>query len=82
MESLAGILLFIGFVILLFFGIRILIIAFHKSFLWGLACLILPFVDLLFVILHWDETKSPFLKALLAIPFLIGGLWLMETAVV
>lgn len=80
MEALAGILLFIGFVILLFFGIRILIIAFHKSFLWGLACLLLPFVDLIFVIMYWDETKSPFLKALLGIPFLLIGLWLMEKA--
>lgn len=80
METIAGIILFIGFVILLFFGIRILIIAFSKSFLWGLACLLLPFVDLIFVIMYWEETKSPFLKCLFGIPFLLAGLWLMETA--
>ncbi len=80
METLAGIILFVGFVIILFYGIRILIIAFRKSFLWGLGCLLVPFVDLIFVILHWDETRSPFLKCLLGLPFLIVGLWLLESA--
>jgi len=78
MESIAGIFLFIGFVICLVYGIRILIIAFQKSILWGLASLFIPFAQLVFIILYWSETKSPFLRSLLGIPFLLVGLWLSE----
>ncbi len=79
MESIAGILLFIGFVIFLLYGIRILIMAFQKSVLWGLALLLIPFAQLVFILLHWSETKSPFLKSLLGIPFIVVGLWLTES---
>lgn len=78
MESTAGIFLFIGFVICLVYGIKILIMAFQKSILWGLASLFIPLVQLVFIILYWSETKSPFLRGLLGIPFILVGLWLSE----
>ncbi|MEM7050054.1 MAG: hypothetical protein AAF604_10355 [Acidobacteriota bacterium] len=61
-------------------GIMILIAAFRQSVLWGLGTLIVPFVGLIFVILHWQEAKRGFLLTLggyavlfLSI-FVIGGM--------
>lgn len=75
MAIISSSLFVIGFLIGLFFGIKILIIAFRKSVVWGLASLFIPFVALVFVIMHWDETKKPFLCSLLAIPlYILGGI--------
>jgi hypothetical protein len=73
----ASILVIIGLIIALIFGIQLLIIAFRESILWGLGYLFVPFVNLIFIIMHWNETKTPFLRALIAIPFLVGGALLM-----
>ena len=77
MSVIAGILMFIGVAIAIIFGIQLLIMAFQKSVLWGLGYIIVPFVSLIFVIVHWSETKTPFLRGLLAIPFMFLGAMLM-----
>jgi len=58
-------------------AIGLLIAAFRTSFLWGLGCLLIPLVSLIFLFVHWSEAKNPFFlylagMALLAIgaPFL------------
>lgn len=51
---------------MLVFGIQILITAFKTSTGWGLASLLLPFAILVFVIKHWEATKTPFLRWLIA----------------
>lgn len=68
------ILILIGVIIGLIFGIQILILAFKESPVWGIGSLIIPFVMLIFVIMHWEKAKSPFLKTLIAIPFYVIGL--------
>ena len=68
------ILILIGVIIGLIFGIQILILAFKESLVWGLGSLFIPFVMLIFVIKHWEKAKSPFLKTLIAIPFYVIGL--------
>lgn len=68
------ILILIGVIIGLIFGIQILILAFKESPAWGIGSLIIPFVMLIFVIMHWEKAKSPFLKTLIAIPFYVIGL--------
>jgi len=35
----------------------IVVAAFRQGVLWGLACLFLPFAAIVFVILHWEETR-------------------------
>lgn len=77
MSAIATILMLIGVVIGLIFGIQLLIIAFQKSVLWGLGYIFIPFVSLIFVVMHWDDTKKPFLRGLLAIPFVLVGAMLM-----
>lgn len=51
---------FIGWVMTLIGGIRILISAFRKSIIWGLGCLLVPFCGLVYLIVDWDNAKSGF----------------------
>ena len=51
----------LGFVLILWGGMKVLVVAFGRSILWGLATLFVPFANLLFVCTHWKETKSGFL---------------------
>jgi hypothetical protein len=73
METVGLVCMLIGLVISLIYGIKILILAFKTSILWGLGSLLVPFVSLIFIVMYWQETKSPFLRSLLAIPFFIIG---------
>lgn len=73
MAILGIIFIVIGVIIGLFFGIQILILAFKESPIWGLGSIFLPVVSLIFVIMHRDKTKSPFLRGLIAIPFYLIG---------
>ena len=45
--------------------IIIIIKAFKESVLWGLGCLFLPGCSIVFVIMHWQDCKKPFLLHLL-----------------
>ncbi len=80
MEIIGAISLIIGVIISVIYGIILLIRAFEAGILWGLGYIFIPFVSLVFVIVHWEEAKSPFLKGLLAIPFLIVGLSLTSNS--
>lgn len=73
MEIIGMICIVIGLLIGLVFGVQLLVMAFKTSVLWGLGFLFIPLVGLIFVIQHWDETKTPFLRSLLCIPFYIIG---------
>lgn len=62
--------------IILWYGVRILILAFQTSILWGLGCLLIPGFEVVFVIVYWDTAKTPFLRMLLAIPLVVAGSYL------
>lgn len=74
------ILVVVGALIALVFGIQLLIVAFQTSLLWGLGYLFVPFVGLIFVIVNWDVAKKPFLRGLLGIPVYLLGLVLLTSA--
>jgi hypothetical protein len=50
----------LGLALLLFGRIWFLLLAFRDSVLMGLGCLLVPFVDLVFLIRNWHETWRPF----------------------
>jgi len=77
METVGLVLLVIGGIIGLVYGIIFLVRAFQTSIWWGLGSLLVPFVSIIFLIMHWDVAKKPFLMSLLSIPFVIGGMLLM-----
>jgi len=41
-------------------GIGFIVATFRESIWWGLGCLCVPFVELIFLITHWQEAKGPF----------------------
>ena len=78
MSALGTICLCIGALIAIIYGLQLLIMAFRESILWGLGSIFVPFVSLLFVVMHWDEAKSPFLKAFIALPFYLVAAFLIQ----
>ncbi len=60
-------------VVALLCSIWIAVIAFRHGILWGLACLIIPLVSLLFAITHWSETKLPLVIGLIATGVYVAG---------
>lgn len=42
-------------------SIMFVVAAFRTSALWGLAVLLLPFAGFVFLCMHWEEAKKPFL---------------------
>jgi hypothetical protein len=77
MEIISFICIAIAIIISLIYGIALVIKAFQVSVLWGLGYLFVPFVSLIFIVVHWQIAKDPFLKSLLAIPFLIVAMLLL-----
>lgn len=74
--AIIGLILFvIGGIASLVTGIWFLVVAFRQSVLWGLGCMFVPFVPLVFLIVHWQEAKRPFLWSLAAlVPIILGAL--------
>ena len=60
----------IGLIIFLTGSIGFLIAAFRAGILWGLSCMFLPFVSLIFLFLHWKTAAKPFLISILGISIL------------
>lgn len=73
METFGLILVIISFIIGIYYSIVLIIRAFQTHILWGLGYLIVPFVSLIFVIMHWDVAKKPFLMSLLTLVILFVG---------
>lgn len=74
MAILGYILMGIGGLFAIISGILILMAAFQESVLWGIGCIVVPLVSLLFVLNHWEETKRPFFGQILGVGlFILGG---------
>jgi hypothetical protein len=75
MQVLGTILLVVGMIVLLVGGIRFLVVAFQESVGWGLGCLLVPFVSLIFLVMYWDRANRPFFVQLAgAVPLVFGSL--------
>ncbi|MEI8669936.1 hypothetical protein P4S65_17980 [Pseudoalteromonas sp. B131b] len=49
----------IGIIIVVVGGIFLLIETFRESILWGIGCILISPISLLFIVLHWDVSKKP-----------------------
>ena len=63
----------IGILIFVIGGILFLIESFKESIIWGLACLLITPVALVFTVIHWDVAKKPFLIQLAGFGVLLIG---------
>lgn len=68
-----SLLLILGSILLIGGGIWLLVVAFQESLLWGLGCLLIPFVSLVFVIMNWSESKNPFLVQIAGLVLCVLG---------
>jgi hypothetical protein len=80
MEVIASILVVIGMLIAVVGGLWFLLVAFQESILWGLGCLFVPFVSLIFLVMHWDKAAKPFLVQLAGVVPLILGFAISPSA--
>jgi hypothetical protein len=60
--------------------VLLVIKAFQTDVLWGIACLVCWPVTLLFVILHWPETKNVFLVQLIGAALIVCGFLMTASA--
>ena len=81
MSILAGALVVAGVIFAIIGFIWILIEAFKESVWWGLGSLFINVVALIFVLMHWDRAKKPFLIWLGGgVLVLVGGLLMNRAA--
>ena len=66
-------LLYVGLGIFIIGGIGTLIAAFKTSVLWGVGCLLIAPVSLLFLIMHWNNAKNPFFLQLIGFGIIFFG---------
>ncbi|MBT3375143.1 MAG: hypothetical protein HN742_31005 [Lentisphaerae bacterium] len=66
----------VGGVVSLVGGVMFLITAFRESVLWGLGCIFLSPVSLIFLFLHWRDAKKPFLIHFAGVLLVFAGIWL------
>ena len=69
----SGILVLAGLGFMALGFILILVAAFKESILWGLGCLFIHLVILVFVFTHWEEAKSGFLLFLGGLGAIVAG---------
>lgn len=57
MMALFGLLGIVGLVSFIW----VVVIAFKQDVIWGLGCLFIPLIIIVFGIIHWDKAKKPFM---------------------
>jgi uncharacterized membrane protein len=62
---------YIGFFIIIIGAIGFLIAAFKESIFWGLGCLLLSPVSIVFLLMHWPEAKNPFFLQLVGLALVV-----------
>ena len=75
--AIAGLILMgVGGIAALVGGIMVLIKAFQTSVIWGLGSLLIGPVMLIFVIMHWEESKKGFCISLVGSLVAFGGMFI------
>lgn len=56
----APVLIWLGYVLCFAGGLWIVVLAFRKGILWGVGCLFVPILQLIYVALYWKQAKAAF----------------------
>jgi hypothetical protein len=72
-NTLSMILLVSGLVVFLIGSIWYLITTFRVGLLWGLGCMFLPFISIIFLFLHWKVAARPFFISMLGVTIAFSG---------
>lgn len=76
MEALSPVLLLIGLIIFIIGGIWYLVTCFKKSIWWGLGCIFLPVIQIIFLFVHWSVAAKPFGIQTVGIVIMFAGAYL------
>lgn len=68
-----SLLLILGYMLCIGGGFWLLYVAFQESLIWAVCCLLIPFVSLIFTIMHWSEAKGPFIVHVVGIVLIVLG---------
>jgi hypothetical protein len=63
----------LGWIFAFLGGLWIIVLAWQRSVVWGLGCILVPVIQIIYVVLHWKESKEAFFM-------LLGGLALIVIA--
>lgn len=66
LMGIGGLVLFVG-------AIMFLVVAFKESVLWGLGCILIGPVELIFLIVHWNKASVPFFIEVGGLAVLFAG---------
>jgi len=66
-------LLVLGSIAGIYAAIVLLVRAFRTSLVWGLVSLFVPLGGLVFIIMHWEQGRKPFIAHLIGIALAVGG---------
>lgn len=58
-SSVMVIFLILGYGLIIAGGLWMLIVTFRTSVWWGLGCLFIPFVELVYLVKYWKEARGP-----------------------
>lgn len=75
MEPIAIAFAALGAIIAIVGGIMLLVAAFRTSVWWGVAYLFVPFAALVFVIMHWEDSRRGFLLNLFGVFIAVGAIF-------
>jgi hypothetical protein len=70
-------LFYVGWAIGFVGAIWLLVVAFKKSVGWGIASLLIPFANVVFAFMNWQDSKKPFLVMVGGIVLCVIGGWSM-----
>lgn len=73
MEMVGLALVVVGAIVAVVGSIWFLVVACSESILWGLGCFFVPFVSLIFLVMHWNKAAKPFLLNLGGIVLIVLG---------
>lgn len=69
-----------GFIVFLIGSFAFLVATFRAGILWGISCMLLPFVSFIFLFIHWKTASKPFLLSMFGIVILFISTMFLPTA--
>ena len=73
MEIVGMLLIVMGFGLALVGGIWFLVLAFQEDIMWGIGCLLCGIVQLVFLVMHIDQTWKPFAVQMAGLALVVVG---------
>ena len=75
MEILIGVILVLGWLLMMVGGIWLLVMAFKESLVWGFCCLFLQIAQPIFICTHWDRSWRPLLLSLFGFATVVAAVF-------